>query len=226
MVSVCVTPIKGRMARLVKLDTCGNPVTGASSAMVISKGYISVEMKPQYEDGQEYLQRAADGTPCVNQKDDGFLKRMQLTMNWCVMDPDAIVIMTGARLLSTSATGTGVAFGESVASAQFSLELWQDITGRGACSASGIPQYVYWAFTNVGNGQVQDYKVENGALQFSIQAETTAVGSRWGTGVGWGSTFWLPTNTGSVLNSDEHYAYNITTVAPPTAVCGAQTLAG
>jgi hypothetical protein len=28
------------------------------------------------------------------------------------------------------------------------------------------------------------------------------------------------------LNDGEHYAYNITTVAPPTNVCGAQALAG
>lgn len=226
MVSQCVTPIKGRMMRLIKLDTCGNPVTGAASAMVISKGFISVSPKPQYEDGSEFTKKAADGTLCVNQKDDGSLKRVQLELKWCVLDPDAIVLQTGARLLTTSATGTGVAFGESLATAQFSLELWQDVTGRGACTASGIQQYVYWAFPNVGNAQVQDYSVENDALEFTITAETTAVGTRWGTGLGWTSNFWLPTNTGSVLNSDEHYAYNITTTAPPTAVCGAQTLAG
>lgn len=225
MVSTCVTPIRGRMLRVVKLDTCGNPVTGGSSSMVISKGFISVKMTPDYEDGTEFLQKAADGSLCVNQKDAGSLKRVKLDIDFCVMDPDLLTLLGGssARLLTTSATGTGVAFSQSQALGNISLELWQDVTGRSACDSNGNPQYVYWAIPNVFNGQVQDLTVENDALDFKYTAETQSVGPRWGTGTGWG-TFWLPSSPGLV--SGEHYAYNVTTNAPPVAVCGSQALAG
>lgn len=221
MVAQCVTPIKGRVMRLIKLDTCGNPVTGASSAMVISKGFISVKAKPDYEDGTEYLQRLADGSFCVNQKDPGQLKRFSLESLWCVMDPDAIVIQTGQRLLSTSGTGTGVAYNESLQSARYSLEVWQEVTGRNACSATGQQQFVYWAWPNLGNAQLGDWTIELASLQFTTTAETQPVGSRWGTGTGWG-TSWLP----GALNPDEHAAWNITTNAPPTPSCGATALSG
>lgn len=223
MTSQTVTAIKGRMMRLVKLDVCGNPVTGAGSSMDITKGFISIKPKPQYEDGVEFTQKLADGTLCVNQKDAGQLKRVQLEMLWCILDPDALVIMTGQRLLTTSATGTGVAFGEALANARFSLETWQDVTGRNACNANGLPQFVYWAFANISNTQVKDFSIENGALQFSVVAETTAAGPKWGTGVGWG-TSWLPAP--GTLNTDEHYAWNVTTNAPPVATQGAVALAG
>lgn len=225
MTSQCVTPIRGRMMRVVKLDTCGNPVTGGSSSMVISKGFISVKATPQYEDGTEFMTKAADGSLCVNQKDAGSLKRVQLDIMLCVMDPDLIALFAGsqARSLVTSSTGTGLAFSTAQALGNTSLELWQDVSGRNACDSQGNPQYVYWAFPNVVNTQVQDWTIENGALQYHFQSETQAVGPRWGTGTGWG-TFWLPASPG--LQTGEHYAYNVTTNAPPSATCGSQALAG
>ena len=57
MVAQCVSPIQARVARLIKLDTCGNPVTGASSSVVVTNGFISINPSPQYEDGEEHSQR-------------------------------------------------------------------------------------------------------------------------------------------------------------------------
>lgn len=223
MVSQCVSAIKGRMMRVVKLDVCGNPVTGASSSMVVSKGFISIKPTPEYEDGVEYIKRLADGSFCINQKDSGQLKRVKLEVKICTLDPDLTVITTGARLLSNGATGTGAMWSESSpVTNRFSLEVWQDVAGRGACTASGVQQYVYWAFMNASNAQVQDWTVENDSLEFTFTAETQAVGSLWGTGTGW-ATPWFGTNTPV---ASDHFGYNVTTISPPTAVCGAQALAG
>lgn len=223
MVAQCVTAIKGRMMRVIKLDTCGNPVTGASSAMVVSNGFISIKPSPVYEDGVEYLKRLADGSFCVNQKDSGQLKRIKLEVVMCTLDPDLMTVTTGARLLSNGATGTGAAWSElSPVTNRFSLEVWQDVSGRAACDPSGLQQRVYWPFPNLSNAQLQDWTFENDALEFKFTAETQAVGSRWGTGTGWG-TSWLGTNS---LITGDHFGYNVTTNAPPTAVCGAQTLSG
>ena len=40
--SSCATPIKGTMYRMVKLDTCGNPVTGAGAIAIVEIGRAHV----------------------------------------------------------------------------------------------------------------------------------------------------------------------------------------
>lgn len=221
MTAKCASPIKGRVARLIKTDVCGVPVTGASSSKVTTEGFISIEYSPQYEEGQEFLVRKANGALCVNDKDPNELKRVQLTVNFCEVDPDAVVVATGEQLLvsSVGATGTGVAFGEGQLTARFSLEVWQNVAGAGACDASGNPLFVYWAFPNVGNAQVGDYTVENGASTFVLTAETKAASSLWASRVG--AATWLDAN---VLGSRKHFLFNITTGTPPTAACGAVSL--
>lgn len=222
MAARCASPIKGIVARLVKVDVCGNPVTGASSAEVVTNGFIQINPSPQYEEGEVQQQRLADGTFCVNEKDEPQLSRVSLGINWCVLDPDAIVVITGERLLLDGVTGTGVAFGEGLITARYSLEVWQRVSGRSACDSSGAQRYVYWAFPNVGNTIVNDFSFENAPLQFSTTSETEAAGPLWGNGPGSAGP-WLP--PGATLAVDEHFAFNITTTPPPTPTCGAVLLA-
>lgn len=221
MAATCVTPIKGRVIRVQALDVCGNPVTGAGK-VVVADGFLMVHPTPQYEDGVEFVKRRADGALCVNQKDPGQLKRVSLELTFCVMDPDLITLQTGSREILTSSTGTGVVFNDSLITTRWSLEVWQNITGRGACNAAGLQQYVYWIFPNIGNAQIKDFQIENQALEWKMSAETQSVGALWGafpTGATQPNTL-----LGGALQAGEHYGYNITTIAPPTATCGATTL--
>lgn len=220
MVARCVSPIQARVARLIKLDVCGNPVTGASSAVVVTNGFVSIAPSPQYQDGEEHTQRKADGTLCVYQKDPSELTRVDITTNFCVLDPDAVVVISGERLLTTGGvTGTGVAYGEGVLTARHSLEVWQPVTGAGACDPSGAQQYVYWAFMNAGNAKIQDLTFENAPFQFTTLVETKSVGPFWLSRSG--AATWLGTNT---VEAGEHFLHNITTAAPPTPTCGAVLL--
>jgi hypothetical protein len=225
MVAFCASAIQARVMRMIKLDVCGNPVTGASSAVVVTDGFVSIEPSPQYLDGEEHQQRKANGALCLYAKDPSELTRVDLAIKWCVMDPDAIVIVTGERLLSTTATGTGVAFGEGQLTAHFSLEVWQPVVGAGACTASGLPQFIYWAFPNVTNTKVQQFTFENAPLQFATSSETQAAGLLWGDGPGSAGP-WAPLTSGAVFDNSqrEHFLWNITSVAPPTSTCGAVLL--
>lgn len=220
MVAQCATPIQARVARMIKLDVCGNPVTGAESAVVVTDGFISIEPSPQYLDGEEHQQRKANGELCVYQKDPSQLTRVDLTTNFCVLDPDAIVVISGERLLTTGeATGTGVAYGEGLLTARHSLEVWQPIAGAGACDASGQQRFIYWAFMNAGNAKIQDFSFENAPFQFTTLVETQAVGPLWLSRTG--ASAWLGDN---VVETGEHFLHNITTTPPPTASCGAVLL--
>lgn len=221
MPAKCVSAIKASVIRLVKLDACGAPVTGAESAVVVSDGFVSVSPSPQYEDGTEFLLKKANGGLCINEKDPRELKRVELEIIWCAIDPDAQVIITGERLLTngTPATGTGVAFGEGPITTRFSLELWQPVAGSAACSPSGQQQYVYWAFMNVGNSQVSDFTFENGPFQFTTSSETSRASVLWGDGPGSAGP-WID----QPVEEGEHFLFNITTTPPPTPSCGAVLL--
>lgn len=221
MAATCVSPIKALVMRLVKLDACGAPVTGASSAQVVADGFIQINPSPQYEDGVEFLQKKANGSFCVNQLDPPELKRVDLEIQWCVIDPDALVIQTGERLLTTGtpATGTGVAYGEGQVTSRYSLEVWQPVSGSAACNSGGAQQYVYWAFPNVGNTKVGDWTFENGTFTYTTSSTTASASVLWGDGPGSAGP-WISQN----ILAGEHFLHNVTTTPPPTASCGAVLL--
>lgn len=220
MTDLQVAPIKAKVMRIVKLDACGNPVTGASSAQVVAKGFTQVQVSPDYEEGTEFLTKLADGTACVNQKDPAFLKRAGLEMHFCVLSPDFVTLATGETSILTGSgpvTGTGNMFGTDPLTNRFSLELWQPVAGLGACAANGLQQYVYWAFTDVTNTKLGNFTFELGVFDFIINAETDYTGPLWLDGPG--SVSWLP--AGVTVPTSKHFLYNVTTTPPPAVTAGA-----
>lgn len=219
--STCATPIKGRRLRIVSLDSCGVPVTGAGGLVAVSSGFVQAVMDPQYEDGEEFFERNAAGDACVNQKDDPTLKRMQLTVDWCEVNILLSAYVMDARVLGTGdpVTGTGFAVAEGNTVNRFSLEIWQEVAGSGACDAEGNQRFVYTAWPNVGATQVGSYTVENGRSTLQFISETRGAAPTWDTQVG---AAWLP--VGESVMTDEHWVWNVTTVAPPTAACDTTVL--
>lgn len=222
MPTTCFTPIKARVARVTRLDVCGNPVTGAGNQAVFD-GFVQIAASSEYEEGEEFLLKNANGNLCVIDKDPNELKRVGLSIEMCTIDPDVIVIMTGERLLVTGGgvTGTGVVFGDGILTARFSVEVWQPISGAQACSTTGAQQFVYWVFPNVGNAMMGDFTFENGTFTLTVDAETKAVGPLWGQGYGPTTFASTPKYIPSAIATGEHYGFNIAAIPPPSAVCGA-----
>jgi len=227
-VSQCATPIKGTHIRVVRVDACGIPVTGATSLVVVTKGFVQVNNEPQYEDGTEFFERTADGTICVNQKDDPILKRFLCTIDFCEVNTTAFAFMASARELTANAagvTGFGFAFAEGAPSNRYSLEVWQKVAGSGACDPTGAQRYIYNAWPNLGATKIGGYSIQNGRSTFQVISEsqpgsTTAV-TGWLNGPGTG-TSWLPTS--ETLGTGEHWLWNVTTTAPPSPACNPTTL--
>lgn len=220
----CETPIKGRIYRLVKLDACGVPVTGTSSVVIANKSFVQVQMQPQYEDGTEFFTRTADGSVCVNQLDPPIFKRHNLTIDLCSVNIQAVAMVLGARILGPAGppvTGTGFALSEGPTSNKFSLEVWQEVGGAGACDPTGAQRFVYHAWPHCGNGRIGQYTIENDASQLQLQCNTFAPSTIWGDGPGTG-TSWLPATT--TVGSLEHWMFNITTTQPPASACAEATL--
>lgn len=212
-------PIKGRVYRIVKLDSCGNPVTGTGSGMqIVHSAFTQIGQDPQYEDGVEFFERTASGALCVNQKDDPILKRINLTIDFCAINVTGAAYMASARELTVGSptTGYGFALSEGASSNRFSLEVWQEVAGSGACSATGAQQFIYNAWPNCGASKVNNYNVELARSTLEITAETRAVSAA---SNGWlaknGSASWLP--AGTTLLGTEHWLWNITTTPPPAS---------
>lgn len=214
--------------RIVRVDTCGIPVTGTGSLVVVTKGFVQVQNEPQYEDGEEFFERTADGTPCVNQKDDPVLKRFQLTIDFCEVNTTAFAYIASARELTVNAagvTGQGFAFAEGQPTNRYSLEVWQKVAGSGSCDASGNQRYIYNAWPNLGASKIGSYTIENGRSTFQVMSETqagsTTAVTGWNDGPGSG-TSWLP--TGESVGAGEHWLWGVTTTAPPSPACNPTTL--
>lgn len=219
---LCGQPIQAVRTRIVKVDECGVPQLGAGN-VIISKGFISIDPTPQYEDGDQFRQKNAAGELCVNETRPSQMTGVELASLWCEVNPDGIVLLTGQRLLASgggSPTGSGVAFSEDLLEARASIEVWQPVSG-GACQ-DGDQLYFYWAFPNVGNPRIQGWTMNNGMTQWGINLLTEGASAEWGTGPGTGQS-WLP----GPLEAGEHFAFNITNVPPPALpACelGAQAL--
>jgi hypothetical protein len=205
---------------MTQLDVCGNPVTGTSGMQIVNAAFTQVAQDPQYEDGVEFFERTASGGVCVNQKDDPVLKRMNLTIDFCQVNVLGAAYMASARALTVGATtGYGFAVSEGSPVNRYSLEVWQEVAGSGACNASGLQQYIYNAWPNCGASKLGGYTIELARSTLQIMSETRAVSTSATTG--WlaknGSASWLP--AGFTVTGTEHWLWNITTTAPPTAAC-------
>lgn len=218
-VTRCYTPIKGLMMRVILLDDCGVPVTGTSGAMIVTKGFTQVAPTAQYETGERQFTRLADGTVCVNEKDPDALTHFEVAIDLCTIDPGLVAnSISPARLLtaSESPTGTGFAMAEGAATTHWSLEVWQKVAGRARCDANGTQRYVYNAWPHLTDGKLGgNYLIGLAPSTLTIQANSLPVSTLWTAGNPW-------LGSGAITVVPDHWFQNLTTVAPPTELCGIQ----
>lgn len=215
--ALCASPIQAEVIRVTRLDQCGIPVTGTNAQAVID-AFTEIGVSPNYEEGQRFLLRKANGEPCVNQKDAGFFNWVVVTPTLCTLDPTVLVLVTGDRLISNGVTGVGAAFGEGILDSHYSIEVWQPVAGSGACDEGGNQQYFYWAFPNLFDSQIQDFTFQNDTFTLGWQSTSQQASTSWDLG-----DDWLPAS-GAIVQGD-HYLFSITTVAPPEPYCGTTAVA-
>lgn len=187
--------VKGRVARLTRLDECGVPVIGAKSQLVTA-GFIRVGLAFVYEDGEENQQKNAWGDYCYDEQDNPRLRRVDPTIDFCQVDPDAFEIATGARLLMDATDAAGWALNGDPVVEAFSLEVWSKVAGSGACAAGG-QQYVYTALPFVNNGKLGDFNLELAGATFQIAGQGQGANAAWGDSPGSSNAVTGSTTTGS-----------------------------
>lgn len=230
MAVICPSFLRGRVARFTRLDSCGRPVAGACG-QVVTKGIISVEMSTEVEEGEETLVKDFSGTLCIADKACDQIKWYTVTITLCAVDIDLVTMINPSWRKLTAENGDVIGWVENTildCSTGFAMELWVEAANvESVCDnpdAEGAWGYLVlpWLI----GGVVGDLTIENGAVQFAF-AGRSKTGSKWGVGpynIRQNPLTSAPMPLPEVIQSTDPRAFLITTLSPPTPVCGCQTL--
>lgn len=189
MTQQCFSLIRGRAMRVTRLNGCGAVVPGSQS-QVVTKGFISVGLTSNTEEGEAISITNANGDVCISDTPAPKFTGYGVEINLCGVDPSLIGILTGQPLVQDPDTGSGspaeylgfrVNSGVSLDDSGFGLELWSGVPAA-ACGTGGTQQYGYFLLPYLKGGVIGDFTVENGAINFTITGAQTKDGAGWGVG--------------------------------------------
>lgn len=222
MPTECFTPIRGRRVRVTELDECGQ--IDLAGAFVVSEGFITVTLSAQNETGDEYVQKNAHGALCVNERNPDVLKRLNVSVDWCQVDPDVINLITGFPVELDGSDPVGFRIAEGPYTARFAMEVWTDLAGN-VCDEDGNKCYGYVLLPLITGAAIAgDVVFQNQNATFQTAGYTEGH-SGWGVGP-WNVIGSPAGPLDQAIADDEHALIRTTCVAPPAAVCGAQAIPG
>lgn len=228
MVTKCTNFIRGRVARVTTVDSCGRIVFGEDSS-ITTKGIISVAYTGVIDEGTEISVPNFAGDICIYDPAKPIHKGYTLEITFCQVDPELYARLTGQRVLFDAfgdITGFTVDTAVSVSDHAFALEVWAGAQSSSACAEGAQGEFGYFLSPFIQAGTVGDFTLENAEVTFTVTGAATKNGNAWGVGpynVELTAAS-LPGKLVDPLTSTEHLAVKIVGVAPPTAVCGARPL--
>jgi hypothetical protein len=161
--------VQGVSLRVTKLDANGNLMTGPMDSYTTS-AFIRVSFTPEYEDGDEITEKAADGTVCVSYKAPDTLKRVNFEVAICNPDPELSNLMSGGLLLEKGGKSVGWAsaqVGEDPSGDGVAIETWSRAVIKG--KPAGTQPYFHWVFPFVKARLSGDRVIENGLLATTFE---------------------------------------------------------
>lgn len=225
----CPAFIRGRAARVTKLNGCGTPVPGSQS-VVVTTGVITIGFTANTEEGEAIKVPNFNGDYCINDTPAPKITGYGIEVSLCGVDPNLIQLLTGQSLVYNDATipepvGFRINTAVDLDASGFALEVWTGVAGA-ACDLDGDPTYGYFLIPFVKGGVLGDFTIENGAVNFVVSGAQTKDGTNWGVGpydvVLDNSGVAVPLLT--PLDSYDHFNIEVTSVPPPTSQCGAVAL--
>jgi hypothetical protein len=181
MATSILKSIKGKTVRLTRLDECGNVVTD-SCTTVVSDCFVSVTLSGEFEAGDEYVQKNAWGELCVNSKDPDVLKRVNVSIEFAELNPDALDILTNANPVISGGDTIGASYGTDPNYSSFALEVWTKRTGVD-CTVGSSREWGYFVIPWVRNGKIDgDIAIQNGVLTLTIMGEGFPAPASWDDG--------------------------------------------
>lgn len=211
--------VRGRRLRITRVSPAGDPVAGACSS-VVTDGFITGTVSQEVEAGSEITTTNAWGDQCIEDKAPDTIKWVNVSLEFCLVNPDILDIIGGANPLGVGTAPNidyiGASFGPFTNTDHFGIELWmKDVVNYPT-------RWGYLVVPNVQNGRIDgDIVVQNDALTFKLVGQGVVATADWGVGPYLDNPL-LVTNG---LPVGEQFAIVTTTVQPPavTAGCAAVT---
>lgn len=227
-VTKTLSPVRGRRYRVTRLDSCGNPVFG-DDGQVVTSGVVSAAFTATTTSTDEIRVTNSNGDTCVFEPAVTSLEGFSAEIQFCGMDPDMFEMLTGMPVIydfDGAAVGVAVDVGISLEDFAFGLEIWTGLAGDDACGQVGDVEYGYILTPYMKGGHLNDFTVENGAINFTVSDASSRQGGGWGAGpygvvVGAGD---LPSELLVPLTSTQVLVLMLTKVAPPAASIGGRPL--
>lgn len=173
MAAKCFQSIQGLCIRVTRLDSCCNPPSaGTPNSLVTSDSFITLNLKAELENPDEFVVKLANGKLCINSIGCATLKRYTVEVTLCNADPDLFEIIGGInKVLDFSGATVGYEIDQDLGSCgKFSLEFWTKVP-LDQCLPGQDTSYVYWLLPCLQNGRVGDVSIANGPLEFSWSAD-------------------------------------------------------
>lgn len=229
MATKCFTVVRGKRLRITRLDECGNPPGDETEdSLVVTKGFVTVELSAVVADGTDIEQMNADGDICVSDRSRDQFRRWDVSIELCEVDPSLLGMLTNVVLEEDyDGNVVGVRQVEGASVDTFALELWTGVPGTD-CLPGEPTNYGYLLLPTVIPGSLGDITIENGATTFTVSGHTKGSGG-WGTGpydVVPEDAENTPGRLDTPIGANEHLLMRTTTIAPPEvpAECGAQPM--
>jgi len=161
--------VAGMAIRVTRLASSGALVTGPSASYVTKK-FVSLGFTPEYETGDEFTTKAADGSVCVTWKAPDTLKRVTLSIALCDPDPEFTEMISGGTLLSSGGVSVGYKaplVGIDATPNGVAIEVWSiaNVNGRQAATNP----YWHWVFPYAQMHQAGERAIQNDLLATSFE---------------------------------------------------------
>jgi hypothetical protein len=98
--------VQGDMIRITPLETDGS--RDVTKPVLTAEGFISASFAPEFEDGDEITEKAANGNICIQYKADDSMKGITFNLSLCSPDPEAANILSGGKVLYTDTPSVAV----------------------------------------------------------------------------------------------------------------------
>lgn len=169
--------IQGVSIRVTRLDASGNLLNDPGDSYTTS-AFMRVSFTPEYEEGDEIVEKSANGVICVSYKAPDTLKRVTMEVAICEPDPELSQLMSGGLLLRKN-LGTfaspdrksigwaAPAVGDDPAGNGVAIEVWSFAVKDGKRAAT-LP-YFHWVFPFCRLRQSGDRVIENGMIATTFE---------------------------------------------------------
>ena len=169
--------VQGVAIRVTRLDAAGNLLNGAGDSYTTS-AFLRTSFTPEYEEGDEIVEKSADGTVCVSYKAPDTLKRITMELAICEPDTELSQLISGGLLLrknfgsfaspqNKSVGWAAPSVGDDPSGNGVALECWSFAVADGR-RASTNP-YFHWVFPYAKLRQSGDRVIENGMLATTFE---------------------------------------------------------